>query len=138
MPILIGFLDIFFLRESNSFRGIIYKNDRSCSVSAVRLCSRLCSVSVTNLAQHVRLCNIFDSSLLTLSDSTNSIYNLSFCNQKLVANPAQNLSLQIWLSGSVTWLVIYLTRACAVQFRTRWNWKDCATVYTITLQWVLE
>jgi len=47
--------------------------------------------------------NIFDSRLLIcLSDNTNSVYNLLlFCNQKLVADSAQNLSLQIWLSGSI-------------------------------------
>ena len=36
MPILIGLLDVFFLREANSFRGkAVYENGRSCSISAM-------------------------------------------------------------------------------------------------------
>ena len=46
-----------------------------------------------------KLCHISDSNLLTMSD-TNSVYNLlPFCNQKLVAGSAQNLSAQTLLSG---------------------------------------
>jgi len=47
-----------------------------------------------------RLCHISGSNLLTISDNTNSVRNLLiFCNQKLLADSAQNLSSQALLPG---------------------------------------
>jgi len=47
-----------------------------------------------------KLCHISDNNLLTISDNTNSVHNLlPFCNQKLLADFAQDLSPQALLSG---------------------------------------
>jgi len=49
-----------------------------------------------------KLCHISDSNLLTISDNTNFVHNLlPFCNQKLLADSAQNLSPQALLSGLI-------------------------------------
>jgi len=75
-----------------------------CSQSAVRLCTTLlgfCHQSVSITCQQ-QVCHISDSNLLTISNNTNSVHNLlPFCNQKLLADSAQNLSPQALLSGII-------------------------------------
>jgi len=60
-----------------------------------RFLPRICWHSMSS-----KLCRISNSNLLIISDNTNSVHNLlSFCNQKLLADSAQNLSPQALLSG---------------------------------------
>jgi len=50
-----------------------------------------------------RLCHISDSNLLIISDNTNSVHNLlPFCNKKLLADSAQNLSQALLALPSVS------------------------------------